>query len=902
MRNKLFISGLLILLVIAAGCEPPVPPGPQISITTTTLPAGLKGAAYAPFVLQASNGDPAAYSWQVTAGSLPAGMTLSVDGELSGTPTASGTFTFTVQVADGSIDPGSKEFSLNIGEIGVSPSTLPSAQYNSAYSQTLTGSNGTAPYAFAVTAGFLPDGLSLASGGTISGTPSAYGSFDFTVHVTDANGAYTDHDYTVPVYSGVAVAIQTGACPNGFINGAYSVTLTATGGQGTYAWSLSSGSLPAGLSLGGSSGSLTGTTTAVGTYDFTVRATDTVETGNYDEQAYTVIVRSAVAVSTTSLPDGITSVSYSSTAAASGGSGSYTWSVASGSLPAGLSLTSATGEISGTPSAAGTSNFTLRATDNESSGNYDDQALSITVVAKVQIQTATLPSIGANKSYDQTLSSTGGTGGFSWSISSGSLPLDVALGSSSGQISGYPSRPGTYNFTVRCEDSANSANYDTQALSLTVTNCEWTILVYLDGDNNLEQFAFDDINEMEYSDLRGTGVKLIVLMDGISGYYSGTSAFTDTRLFEIQYDSAGYSASTGIISRQLASTELGLTTTAAEELNMGDPTVLSNFINFGKTAFPADNYAVVLWDHGSGWRASSSAPKRLDGNRALALPGFNGGGLPPKPATGSSTVKAVCLDDTSGDIMYTQEIGTGLAGKGVGIVCFDICYSAMMEIAYEIRSSVDIMIASEETVPGTGYVYDEVLNAFKVTSRTTADFYNAAVSAYAAEYSASDGTTISVIDLSEIGNVMTALNAFSTALYNACSTNSIRNEVGNIIFNYAEDYYSVPGDLNIDIYDMADEIYTLTNYADTQAGALMTAIDQAVLAEWHNAVKNPESHGISLYFVTLGSDGYPAGHLAAYDKAYAGSYPLAFCANSTWTFDTSTSTGLLYRLWYEALP
>ena len=902
MSYKFGLIGMLLLLLIAVSCETPVKKDPKITVTTIDIPDGMKGVLYTPFVFEAANGSSASYTWQVISGVLPTGISLSEAGELSGTPTDSGTFTFTIQVSDGSIDPGSKQFALIIDEIGIAPSTLPAAQYDNEYNQVLTGADGTEPYTFSVSEGSLPSGLTLGSDGIISGTPDAYGSFDFTIHATDTNGAYTDREYTVPVYSGVGVVIQSASCPNGYINGVYSTSLTASGGQGSYTWTISSGSLPTGVFLDSGDGSISGTSTSTGTYNFTIRATDTVETENFGEQAYSVVIRSAVVISTTTCDRGITTISYSSDTAAGGGSSSYTWSLSSGTLPAGLSLGSSTGQISGTPSASGTVTFTVRATDDESSGNYDDQTLSITVDQHVQILTSSLPSIGANKSYNQTLSSSGGTGGYTWSVSSGSLPLDMELNTSTGQIAGYPSRPGLYSVTIHCADSTYTDNYDTQDLSITVNNCEWTIMVYLDGDNDLEPFAFQDINEMEFADLRGTGIKVIVLMDGISGYYSSTSSFTDTRLFEIQYDSAGYDTSTGIISRQLASTELGLTTTGLEELNMGDPTILSSFIDFGKTSFPADNYAVVLWDHGSGWRSAFPAQKNLNSNQPLTLHGIQDSGLQPKDGSGTSTVKAVCVDETSGDLLYTQEIGGGLNSKGIGTVCFDICYSGMMEIAYEIRSSVSYMVASEETVPGTGYSYDGVLNSFKTTGRTAADFYNTIVSEYSVQYASTAGATISVIDLSQIDNLMTSLNTFSTALYAACSTNTIRNEVGNIIFNYAEDYFSVPGDLNIDIYDMAYEIYSRTNYVDSQASALMAAVNQAVLAEWHNTNTNPESHGISLYFITLGSTGAPAGHLEAYDKNYTGLYPLEFCSNSTWTFDSGTNTGLLYRLWYETLP
>ena len=124
---------------------------------------------------------------------MPAGLTLSAAGVLSGTPTAGGSFTFTVRATDASAAPGpyngSRAYTLTIAAptITVAPATLPNGATGTAYSQTITASGGTAPYSFAITTGALPAGLSLTSAGVLSGTPTASGSFTFTVTATDAS-------------------------------------------------------------------------------------------------------------------------------------------------------------------------------------------------------------------------------------------------------------------------------------------------------------------------------------------------------------------------------------------------------------------------------------------------------------------------------------------------------------------------------------------------------------------------------------------------------------------------------------------------------------------------------------------------------------------------------------------
>src|SRR6202012_510417 len=207
---------------------------PAIITLTPTLPAATVGVVYSQSVTATGGTSP--YTYAVTAGALPAGVTLASDGTLSGTPTAGGSFTFTVTATDASTGSGpytgSQAYTLTVNSaaIVVAPGTLPAATVGTAYSQSITASGGTSPYTYAVTAGALPAGVTLASDGTLSGTPTAGGSFTFTVTATDAStgsGPYTGSQaYTLTVNAGTIV-VAPGTLPAAAVGTAYSQSITA---------------------------------------------------------------------------------------------------------------------------------------------------------------------------------------------------------------------------------------------------------------------------------------------------------------------------------------------------------------------------------------------------------------------------------------------------------------------------------------------------------------------------------------------------------------------------------------------------------------------------------------------------------------------------------------------------
>ena len=157
---------------------------------------------------------------------------------------------------------------------------------------------------------------------------------------------------------------------------------------------------------------------------------------------------------------------------ATGGTTPYHWSISSGALPAGLTLSAATGTISGKPTKSGSSTFTAKVTDSTSpTSQTASKSLTITVAsaaAPVQITTTSVQSGQVGVSYSTTLRATDGTVPYKWSITSGSLPAGVTLAAATGTIAGTPTTSGTHSFTIHVTDSASPATTDSANFSITI--------------------------------------------------------------------------------------------------------------------------------------------------------------------------------------------------------------------------------------------------------------------------------------------------------------------------------------------------------------------------------------------------------------------------------------------------
>jgi hypothetical protein len=173
---------------------------PAIVLSPSSLPAGQVGTPYSQ-TITASGGTGTGFTFSVTGGSLPPGLTLTPGGLLSGTPTTAGPFTFTISATDSSAFVGSQTYSPTIfPAIVVSPSSLPAGQVGTPYSQTITATGGTGTgFTFSVTGGSLPPGLTLTPGGLLSGTPTTAGNFSFTVTATDSGAFIGSQGYSVAI-------------------------------------------------------------------------------------------------------------------------------------------------------------------------------------------------------------------------------------------------------------------------------------------------------------------------------------------------------------------------------------------------------------------------------------------------------------------------------------------------------------------------------------------------------------------------------------------------------------------------------------------------------------------------------------------------------------------------------
>ncbi|MCP1309650.1 putative Ig domain-containing protein [Paenibacillus tyrfis] len=426
---------------------------PKPQIVASSLPQGTVGVAYSQ-TLTATGGD-GMYVWAVADGVLPAGMTFDpATAKLSGTPTLANGYSFTVQITDGNGVTATKELTIQVNPLlEISTTGVPHGAVGAAYTASLEAKGGNGVYTWSTVAGTLPSGLTLAADGTLSGTPTGEGAFSFTVLVTDGNSITASRALTLQIHP--QLVIQAPALPEGTVGIAYpQQILSASGGNGTYTWSVVSGSLPAGMTFDPATAAISGTPSAEGTYSFTVQVAD--GNGVKATKAVTLLVRAALKVQTPELTEGTVGVAYANQEfSAAGGSGTYTWSV-SGSLPAGLTfavdpLDPKKAFVQGKPTTAGNYEFQVQVKD--SNGVTVVKNLSIQVNPELIFTAAPLPEGTVGLTYaGRTLSAAGGSGTYRWSVEDGRLPDGLTLDASRGTINGTPKESGVYTVTIQVKD------------------------------------------------------------------------------------------------------------------------------------------------------------------------------------------------------------------------------------------------------------------------------------------------------------------------------------------------------------------------------------------------------------------------------------------------------------------
>jgi hypothetical protein len=364
-------------------------------------------------------------------------------------------------------------------------------------------------------------------------------------------------------------------------------------------------------------------------------------------------------------------------------------------------------------------------------------------------------------------------------------------------------------------------------LSISLTGCflfppinntaEWTVMVYLDADNNLESAGIDDINEMEIVGST-TEVNIVVQVDRIpysvlaannEGYADdiSNSNWTATRRYYITQDFDPFQINSQLIS------DLG-------ELNMGDPQTLVDFTNWATTNYPAKKYLLVIWNHGGGFRSLS-------------------------------LTKDIAWDDTSGgdkitmpELEYALSAISAQIGKKIDIVGMDACLMAMTEVAYQIKDYADILVASEENEPGDGWPYDTILgelsgNPLVSSGQLAVDIVDKYIFSY--PYG---NVTQSAIDLSYMDTLTGQLSDLALTIM----SDNLTPKYNYLNAANSSQYY---GDWDfIDLYDFCNQLLTYSNSLEVKNIALniQQTLNYAVIKSGYSGGSVSGSKGLSIYF------------------------------------------------------
>jgi len=340
--------------------------------------------------------------------------------------------------------------------LGIVNSSFPPGNVGVPYAQALQATGGTQPYTWSYT-GQLPPGLSVNSVGTLAGTPTAAGDYTFTLLVTDSRQVSASRSLSVTIAgTSGSLSVITSALPAATVGTPYNQTLVAGGGTPPYSWAVGQG-FPDSLSVA-SNGIISGTPTAAGSFSFPVQVTDT--NNNKATGTVTLTINIAPLTITTVAPifNATVGVPYVQTFRASGGTPPYTWSITSGST-GDLVLDPATGDLKGTPQAAGTLTFTVQVADR--SARTARQSYSLLVNAPTLSITVGSPlpagTVGVNYNQRVPVTATGGTPPFTWAIAAGSsVPPGLVFTASTLTLSGIPTAAGNFNFTIEVRDAASA--------------------------------------------------------------------------------------------------------------------------------------------------------------------------------------------------------------------------------------------------------------------------------------------------------------------------------------------------------------------------------------------------------------------------------------------------------------
>jgi hypothetical protein len=341
-----------------------------------------------------------------------------------------------------------------------------------------------------------------------------------------------------------------------------------------------------------------------------------------------------------------------------------------------------------------------------------------------------------------------------------------------------------------------SALTDT-ALASPTARAKWTVMVYISGDNNLEDYVVSDI-ETELAPIGSSAnVQVVALADRGPGYDTSRGDWQTTKLFHV---------TKGMVATpENAVADWG-------ERDFGDKQTLIDFVTWTKANYPADHYALYFWGHGWNWH-----------------PGY------------------VMRDDTDNDTLDMEEVKAALPSIGfIDMVGFDGCNMASIEVQMLWHGHATALSHSQEWVGGEGIQYDLVLAQLAANPNLTAD----QVAIATTQSASSDKTWSAVAVDSRFDTLLSAVNQWSVALNNGLGANRKKYDQS---FTATRSFWQAPMDK--DLYDMAYEINSRVSDQNikNKSQAVMNAVNSVVLSERHvNAYA--DVHGITIYHISKATE------------------------------------------------
>lgn len=340
---------------------------------------------------------------------------------------------------------------------------------------------------------------------------------------------------------------------------------------------------------------------------------------------------------------------------------------------------------------------------------------------------------------------------------------------------------------------------------------QWTFMVYLAADNDLESASIDDFLEM--SAVGSTSeVNIVVQMDRIPGYDTRYGDWKDCQRFLITAGDVPQVSS--------AVTDWG-DGSGGREVNMADPQTLVDFVTWAASNYPAEHYALIIWNHGGGWKNLLS-PQGLS--------------------------KEVAWDDSSGldEVMHSAQVQSALSslqsqGVAIDLLGFDACLMGMLEVAYEVKDYVQVMVASEESEPDTGWPYTEILSSLVAEPNMDAlGLGQEIVSDYGLTNARDLSVSQAVFDLTKLGEVTTGLDDLMTAM---------EDEDKLVIGIARRKSLTLSEPSYVDLYSFVQTLTSFSNSSQIQsATSSLAASLQDFVPSYYLGRALEGGRGVSIYF------------------------------------------------------